>query len=164
MEARCAWFKAPGVVVLENCILGKAVYGLPEDYRYDCVVIDHKGKRMWAYPTGDKTKYFYWFVPTRLPVNPTIIRELVGVTLSANMGLDVQDIIPILTDHFGRLRFDELTVVVDYVTVIRSAILNKLENYLPATKIQRTWKRCISDPRYYMCERRLLREYNDMCC
>lgn len=156
------WFKAPGVVVLENCILGKAVYGLPEDYRYDCVVIDHKGKRMWAYPTGDKTRYFYWFVPTRLPVNPTILRELVAVSLSANMGMEIEDIMPILIDNFGRLRVDETNVAVDYVFQTRFAVLQKIHNYIPAAKIQRAWRRCISDPRYYMCEARLLREFYEL--
>lgn len=38
------------------------------------------------------------------------------------------------------------------------AKLKRFEGYIPATKLQRAWKRCISDPNYLMCRRRLMRE------
>lgn len=162
MEARCVWFKAPGVAVIENCSLGVAIHGLPDDYRYDCVVVDHKGKRMWAYPTGDKSKYFYWCLSSRVPINHTVLKELIAQKLSANMGLDIYDIIPILVDNFGILRQHEVQIAVEYVQNFRATILERLKNYIPASKIQRAWKRCITDPKYYMCEKRLLREFNQM--
>jgi hypothetical protein len=39
------------------------------------------------------------------------------------------------------------------------AKLKRFENYTPATIIQRTWKRCITNPEYSMCRKRLFKEF-----
>ena len=41
------------------------------------------------------------------------------------------------------------------------ARLKRFEGYIPATKIQRAWKRCISNPSYKACRDRLTREFGD---
>lgn len=37
--------------------------------------------------------------------------------------------------------------------------LQRFESYIQATKIQRAWKRCITNPEYTMCKDRLKREF-----
>ena len=39
---------------------------------------------------------------------------------------------------------------------------NHIRGSYAATVIQRYWRRCISDPKYLMCQRRLLREFENM--
>lgn len=39
--------------------------------------------------------------------------------------------------------------------------LKRFENYIPATKLQRAWRRCVSDPNYKMCRNRLAKEYSE---
>lgn len=40
--------------------------------------------------------------------------------------------------------------------------LKRFEHYTQASLIQRTWRRCISDPNYMMCRKRLAGEFNSM--
>lgn len=39
------------------------------------------------------------------------------------------------------------------------AKLKRFEFYTPVTKIQRVWKRCITNPEYIMCKKRLQKEF-----
>ena len=39
--------------------------------------------------------------------------------------------------------------------------LKRFENYWAAQRIQRAWRRCISDPSYKVCRRRLDREFHE---
>lgn len=39
--------------------------------------------------------------------------------------------------------------------------LKRFENYWAAHRIQRSWRRCISDPSYKVCRRRLIREFHE---
>jgi hypothetical protein len=39
---------------------------------------------------------------------------------------------------------------------------DKLKKYICANKIKRAWRRCISDPSYLICRKRLLREYKNL--
>ena len=41
-------------------------------------------------------------------------------------------------------------------------LYRRIWQYIPATKLQRAWKRCISDPNYQMCKNRLLREAKEL--
>lgn len=42
------------------------------------------------------------------------------------------------------------------------AKLKRFDGYIPATKLQRAWKRCISDPSYQICRKRLVREATEI--
>lgn len=53
-------------------------------------------------------------------------------------------------------------IFVYYMVKRIEAKLKRFEGYIPATKLQRAWKRCISDPNYLMCRKRLQREANDI--
>jgi hypothetical protein len=39
--------------------------------------------------------------------------------------------------------------------------IKRFENYTPAYKIQRAWRRCVSNPWYKVCKDRLLKEFCD---
>ncbi len=41
-------------------------------------------------------------------------------------------------------------------------VLNRFKHFFEAVRIQRCFKRAMSNPEYYMCRRRLLREFNSM--
>lgn len=41
-------------------------------------------------------------------------------------------------------------------------VFRRIWQYIPATKLQRAWRRCISDPGYKVCRRRLEREFDGM--
>ncbi len=41
-------------------------------------------------------------------------------------------------------------------------VFRRIWQYIPATRIQRAWRRCVSDPGYRVCRGRLEREFEGM--
>ncbi len=53
-------------------------------------------------------------------------------------------------------------IFVYYMVKRIEAKLKRFENYWAAQRIQRAWKRCISDPYYTLCKKRLEREATEI--
>lgn len=156
MEASALWIKGRGLIVLEECTLGKEIYGRPHNYRFKSVVIDYLNRRMWAH---DVSESFYWFGKTRLPVQDTVVSEYVSMEISKRSSVDLLELIPMMNDFFGHCTPQMTTIAICELQNHRFPILDRVRNWIPSTMIQRAWKRCVSDPSYQVCRRRLMNEF-----
>jgi hypothetical protein len=67
-------------------------------------------------------------------------------------------------DVFGRWFFQNWSENPAIMNTSAEKVFDSLRKYLAATRIQRTFRRCISSPSHKMCKRRLLREYDGFVC
>lgn len=154
MEADCLWFKKQGVVVLEKCVFGYSFFGHPDDYIYDSVVIDYKKRTMWVY---DGNRAHVWSSDTHLIVPNIFLIHFIEQRLAHKSSTNVYEMI-LLANEFFNTDCDT-GIIISHVQSHYRTILDPLANYIPATVIQKTWKKCISNPNYTMCKSRLLREF-----
>lgn len=156
MEAQCMWQKSTGIFVLEKCIVNKSFYGRDLDHVYDSVVVDFVNKRMWVY---DGSHTFFWSSFVSLPVPCTMLKEFIYQTIQAKPYVDVYEMIRLVKSNFGKCKSSTTEIIIMEIQQYRHSILDKFENFLPAVKIQRSWKRCVSDPSYQVCRKRLMNEF-----
>ena len=58
--------------------------------------------------------------------------------------------------------FDNWSKNPSLLTCNKDDIIYSIRRYIAATRIQRTWRRIISDPSYLLCKRRLVREFDNL--
>ena len=157
MEARCLWFKGHGVVVFQEVVFGHEFFGHPEDYEYDSAVVDYNKRMMWVY---DGTRVYSWTSSEKIIVPDIVLTHFVEEQLNRRSSTSLYDMIHMSNDFFKR----ECTtrIPIDMVQAHRKRIIAPIENWIPAAKIQRAWRRCISDPKYVLCRNRLTREFEQL--
>ena len=69
---------------------------------------------------------------------------------------------PRWTDRFGRWFFCNLSLNKAFMNVTYKGVEQSLRKYIAATKIKRTFKRCITTPTHSLCKSRLLHEFEQM--
>lgn len=162
METDSLWFKAPGVVVLDQCSINKEMFGRPADYMYDHIVINFPKRWVHMYPTKSVHDVLFFQSTNNLPCSNLIVQEFVVHQLSLKSSTDVIEMLELLVGTFGRCT----TQMVNFATYLvhdhQNTITSRIDRYIPATVIQRTLKKCISDPSYKVCERRLRREFEGL--
>lgn len=160
MEANCLWVKNIGVTVLERVIFGYSFFGRPEDYMYDSVVIDYNKQIMRVY---DGPNVYVMYSDDKLVVPDVFVMWFVDQQLSHKSSTNIYEMIKLMTNFFNRKCTKTMTeIAISEIQMHRKNILDPLENWIPATIIQRAWKRCISDPNYTQCRNRLMTEFNSM--
>ena len=80
-------------------------------------------------------------------------------TLCGNKSIDFQDVLKHLDkpwnwDLLGNTIFKVTTFDPDYIQLAR--------RYIAVNKIKKMWFRCITDPEYIMCKKRLMKEFNEI--
>lgn len=160
MEAECMWFKADGVVVLEQCSFGFSFFGHPDDYIYDSALINYKNQLMVVY---DGQMEYEWFSDEKLIVPDVFVTNFVENQLHKKSSTTVWDMIYLVQKFFKcKCTKDMSQIIIEGVKSHYNRILEPLNNYIPATIIQRTCKKCITDPGYKVCRNRLMREFGEM--
>lgn len=160
MEAHFLWFKGPGLVVIEQCTIGRVLYERPEDYVYDHVVINFLTKHVYMYPT--RTERLVFSASTYLPVPDLIVREFIELKLGERSSSDIYEILEHMDKFFGHCTAGMCDIGIHEIEEHRRRILDPLVNYLPAAIIQRAWRRCITNPAYKVCRDRLWREASEI--
>ena len=149
------WMKSTGVFVLEECTIGTPFCGRPANHVYETVLINYPKRYMWA---KDGSHMFYWHGSSHIPVPNSLLMEFIDQKLEMRSSIDICEMTMLVHEAFGRCRPSMTEIIITMVGFHRQNILWKIRNYIPATQIQRCWKRCISDPNYKMCKTRLMRE------
>lgn len=127
------WFKDDGIVVLHDMILGMEVSGRPLDYVYESITLNFRKNRV-TFSTGEIVYV------DNLEVSNSIMLEFLRQR---------SDVI----HFFGNTQSATKAMVLCY---------RLLEVEPVVTRIQRAWRRCVSDPAYKVCRDRLMREYNEL--
>lgn len=157
MEADCLWFKRDGVVVLEGVTFGYSFFGRPSDYVYDSAVIDYKKRMMWV---RDGSNVYPWVSESNLVVPDIFIMHFTENQLARKSSTSMYEMIHLLRDFFQG--YCDSSIAIMEIQRHREAILTPLKNYIPASIIQRTWRRCVSDPNYVVCRSRLRKEFAEL--
>lgn len=63
---------------------------------------------------------------------------------------------------YGRWFFQHWSNNQALMNISDSKLCDSIKKYIAATKIQRTFKRCVTNPHHPMCKSRLMREFNSL--
>ena len=150
------------MVVLEQCSINKEMFGRPADYMYDRIVINFPKRWVHMYPTESVHDVLFFQSTNNLPCSDLIVQEFINNQLSIRSSTDITEMVELLIGTFGRCTSQMVNFATCIVINHRITITDRIENYIPPTIIQRTMKRCMTDPSYRVCSNRLRREFEGL--